>query len=138
MSNIKKFVTIGLITLVIFISIIFISHEKIYGRWYLYNGNDINTDSSISKQLNSKEYIEISKGVIEIFNSNDKNSSSEMTILGSKMHVGDAVYKYDIKNIGEYKILVLELKGYKNSYIKEKVEDGEKLIYVFDNNIKFE
>jgi len=138
MKNVKKICIIGLICCLIFVIIISTSHARLYGKWYLYNGNDINTDSSISKQLNSKDYIEISKGIMETFRSDGKNGGAEMKIRGSKMHVGDAVYKYDINKIGEYKILVLELIGYENPHIKETVENGEKLIYVFDENINFE
>ncbi|MGN0027713.1 MAG: hypothetical protein ACI33I_12040 [Clostridium sp.] len=57
-----------------------------------------------------------------------------MKVLGSKIHAGDAVYKYDIKNNGEYKILVLELIGYENHNMKKIVENGEKFIYVLDKN----
>lgn len=134
MNRIKKIGIILLSCCLILVTVIFTSHANLYGKWYLYTGNDVNTDSNISKQINSKDYIEISKGTMETFRSDGKNGVSEMKVLGNKIHAGDAVYKYDINKIGEYKILVLELIGYKNSQIKETVENGEKFIYVLDKN----
>ena len=58
-----------------------------------------------------------------------------LKVLGRKIQAGDAVYKYDIKNNGEYKILVLELIGYENPNMKKIVENGEKFIYVLDKNV---
>lgn len=138
MNKIKKIGVIGIICCLIIIIISLVSPTKLYGKWYLYNGTDINTDSDISKQLNSKDYIEISKGTMEMFRSDGKNGVSEMNVKLSKIHAGDAVYKYDINKNGEYKILVLELIGYENPHMKETVENGEKIIYVFDKNIDFE
>ena len=135
MNRIKKIGIISLICLLILFTVIFTSKAKLYGKWYLYTGNDVNTDSNISKQINSKDYIEISKGTMETFKSDGKNGISEMKVVGNKIYVGDAVYKYDINKIGEYKILVLELIGYENSQTKETVENGEKFIYVLDKNI---
>ena len=134
MNRIKKIGIILLIFCLILVTVIFTSHANLYGKWYLYTGNDVNTDSNISKQINSKDYIEISKGTMETFRSDGKNGISEMKVLGSKIQAGDAVYKYDINKIGEYKILVLELIGYENSQMKETVENGEKFIYVLDKN----
>ncbi|WP_294187376.1 hypothetical protein [uncultured Clostridium sp.] len=135
MHRIKKIGVISLICCLILGMVIFTSHSNLYGKWYLYTGNDINTDSNISKQINSKDYIEISKGTIETFRSDGKNGISEMKVLGRKIQAGDAVYKYDIKNNGEYKILVLELIGYENPNMKKIVENGEKFIYVLDKNV---
>lgn len=135
MNRIKKIGITLLICCLILGMVIFTSHTKLYGKWYLYTGNDINTDSNISKQINSNDYIEISKGTMETFRSDGKNGISEMKVLGSKIQAGDAVYKYHINKIGEYKILVLELIGYENSQMKETVENGEKFIYVLDKNI---
>lgn len=104
----------------------------------MYNGNDINTDSNIIKNLNSKNYIVISKGITQTFRSNGKNGSSAMKVRGNEIHDGDAVFKYDINKLREYKILVLELIGYENPHMKKTVENGEKFIYVFDENINFE
>lgn len=61
-----------------------------------------------------------------------------MKIKGSKIYSGNAIFKYDISKIGEYKILVLELIGYDNGYTKSYVENGDKEIYVLDENINFE
>ncbi len=138
MNRIKKIGIISLFCCLILGMVIFTSNSKLYGKWYLYNGNDINTDSNICKQLNSKDYIEISKGTMETFRSDGKNGISEMKVLGSKIQAGDAVYKYHINNNGEYKILFLELIGYENPHMKKTVENGEKFIYVFDKNINFE
>ena len=146
MNKNKKFGVIGLICLLILTIGVFVScekshnssYEELYGRWYLYNGNDINTDTNILNQLNSKDYIEISKGTMEIFRSDGKNGISEMKVEGSEIHSGDAVYNYEINKIDEYKILVLELIGYDNTHKKETVENGEKFIYVFDEEINFE
>lgn len=137
MNKIKKIGVIGIICCLIIIVISLVSSTKLYGKWYLYNGTDINTDSDISKQLNSKDYIEISKGTMETFSSDSKNGVSEMNVKLNKIHVGDAVYTYDINRNGEYKILVLQLIGYENPHMKETVENGEKFIYVFDKNINF-
>lgn len=141
MNNIKKYGVIGLICiliLVIIISTCFTSREKLYGKWYLYNGNDINLESNISEKLNSKDYIEISEGIMKTFSSDGKDGVSEMKVRGSKIHSGDAIFKYDISKIGEYKILALEVIGYDNGHTKGSVENGEKFIYVFDENINFE
>lgn len=142
MKNIKRFGAIGLACLLALIIIVFTSNEKLNeklnGKWYLYNGNDINTDSDISQNLNAEDYIVISKGITQTFRSNGKNGSSAMEIRGNKIHDGDAVFKYDINKIGEYKILILELIGYENPHMKRTVENGEKYIYVFDENINFE
>ncbi len=75
---------------------------------------------------------------MEPLRSDGKDGESEMKLQGSKMYVGDAVYKYNINKIGEYKILFLELIGYENPHMKRTIENGEKLIYVLDKNIKFE
>ncbi|MDV4150863.1 hypothetical protein R0131_08450 [Clostridium sp. AL.422] len=140
MDKNKKFCVIGLICLLILTIVIFVSYEKpynssyeeLYGRWYLYNGNDINTDFDIPNQLNSKDYIEISKGIMETFRSDGKNGVSEMKVQGSEIHSGDAVYKYTINKIDEHKILALELIGYDNTHKKDTIENGEKFIYVFN------
>ena len=137
MNRIKKMGVISLICCLILGMVIFTSHAKLYGKWYLYIGNDINTDSNISKQINSKDYIEISKGTMETFRSDGKNGISEIKVIGSKIHAGDAVYKYDINKNSEYKILVLELIGYENPHMKKTVENGEKFIYVLDKNVDF-
>lgn len=136
--KIKKIGGIGIIFCLIVVIISIVSPTKLYGKWYLYNGTDINTDSDISKQLNPKDYIEISKGIMETFRSDGKNGVSEMNVKLSKIHAGDAVYKYDINKNGDYKILVLELIGYENSHMKQNLENVEKFIYVFDKNINFE
>lgn len=136
-KTIKLFILGGISCLIIFI-IIFTTHSNLYGKWYLYNGNNINTDSNISKQLNSKDYIELSKELMESFRSDGKDGFSEMKVKGNKIHSGDAVFKYDISKIGEHKILLLELIGYDNGHTKENVENGEKFTYVFDENINFE
>ncbi|MFU7517731.1 hypothetical protein [Clostridium sp. HCS.1] len=137
MNRIKKIGITLLICCLILGMVIFTSHTKLYGKWYLYTGNDINTDSNISKQINSNDYIEISKGTMETFRSDGKNGISEMKVLGSKIQAGDAVYKYHINKNGEYKILVLELIGYENPHMKKTVENGEKFIYVLDKNVDF-
>lgn len=137
-TKVKKITILGLVSLLILIIIAFASPTKLNGWWYLYNGNDINTDSNIKNQLNSKDYIKFSNRTMASFQSDGKNSISEMKVLGSKMHVGDAVYKYDINNLGEHKILVLELIGFDNRHIKETVENAEKLVYVFEESIDFE
>lgn len=138
MNRIKKMGVISLICCLILGMVIFTSHAKLYGKWYLYTGNDINTDGNISKQLNSKDYIEVSKGTMETFRSDGKNGVSEIKVIGSKIHAGDAVYKYDINKNSEYKILVLELIGYENPHMKKTVENGEKFIYVLDKNVDFQ
>lgn len=137
-TKVKRFTILGLVSLLILIIMVLISPTKLNGRWYLYNGNDINTDSNIKNQLNSKDYIKISNRTMENFQSDGKNGVSEMNVLGSKMHVGDAVYRYDINKLGEHKILVLELIGFDNGHLKESVENGEKFIYVFEKSIDFE
>lgn len=137
-TKVKIFTILGLVSLLILIIIVLISPTKLNGRWYLYNGNDINTDSNIKNQLNSKDYIKISNRTMENFQSDGKNGVSEMNVLGSKMHVGDAVYRYDINKLGEHKILVLELIGFDNGHLKESVENGEKFVYVFEESIDFE
>ncbi|WP_286909507.1 hypothetical protein [Clostridium sp. UBA1652] len=131
----KKFTIIGLIFCIVFIVLTLISPKKFNGKWYLYNGNDINTESNISNQLNSKDYIEISKGTMKTFKDNGKNGISELKISGGKMYVGDAIYKYDINKIEEHKILFLELIGYDNGHIKDFIENGEEYIYVFEEDI---
>ena len=146
MNKSKKFGVIGLICLLILTIGVFVlyeksynsSYEKLYGRWHLYNGTDINTDSNVLKQLNSKDYIEISKGTMQTFRSDGKNGISEMNAQGSKIHSGDSVYKYKIDKIDEYKILVLELIGYENPHMKSTVDNGEKSAYVFGEEINFE
>lgn len=138
MNRIKKMGVILLICCLILGMVIFTSHAKLYGKWYLYTGNDINTDSNISKQINSKDYIEISKGTMETFRSDGKNGVSEIKVIGSKIQAGDAVYKYDINKNSEYKILVLELIGYENPHMEKTVENGEKFIYVLDKNVDFQ
>lgn len=135
MNNVKKIWIIGLVCLLIFGIINFNSDSKLYGKWYLYKGNDINTDSNISEQLNSKDYIELSRGTHKEFRSDEKDGISEMKVRGSKIHAGDAVFKYDINKIDEYEILVLEIIGYDNGHTKGFVENGEKFIYVLDKNI---
>ncbi|WP_238907481.1 hypothetical protein [Clostridium sp. YIM B02506] len=137
-TKVKKITILGLVSLLILIIIAFASPTKLNGRWYLYNGNDINTDSNIKNQLNSKDYIKFSNRTMESFQSDGKNGISEMKVLGNKMHVGDAVYKYDINKRGEHKILVLELIGFDNGHLKESIESGEKFIYVFEKSIDFE
>lgn len=136
MSNIKKICIVGLVCFVIF-SIINLN-SKLYGKWYLYKGNDIKTDSNISEQLNSKDYIEISRGTYKEFRSDGKDGISEMKVRGSKIHAGDAVFKYDINKIDGHKILFLEVIGYDNGHTKESVENGEKFIYILDEDIDFE
>ncbi len=137
-TKVKKFTILGLFSLLILIIIAFASPTKLKGRWYLYNGNDINTDSNIKNQLNSKNYIKFSNRTMESFQSDGKNGISDMKVLGNKMHVGDSVYKYDINKLGEHKILVLELIGFDNGHLKESIESGEKFIYVFEKSIDFE
>lgn len=137
-TKVKKFTILGLVSLLILIILVFISPAKFNGRWYLYNGNDINTDSNIKNQLNSKDYIKFSNRTMESFQSDGKNGVSEMKVLGNKMHVGDAVYKYDINKLGEHKILVLEMIGFDNGHLKESVENCEKFVYVFEESIDFE
>ncbi|WP_326513369.1 hypothetical protein [Clostridium intestinale] len=137
-TKVKKLTILGLVSHLMLIILVFISPAKLNGRWYLYNGNDINTDSNIKNQLNSKDYIKFSNRTMESFQSDSKNSVSEMKVLGNKMHVGDAVYKYDINKIGEHKILVLELIGFDNVHLKESVENSAKFIYVFEESIDFE
>ncbi|MBC2724251.1 hypothetical protein [Desulfosporosinus sp.] len=138
MNKIKKLGVIGLICCLVFIVISFISPTKLYGKWYLYNGSDINTDSNISKQLNPKDYIEISEGTKKEFRSDGKGGVAEFRVRGSKIYSGEAIFKYDVNKIGEHKILVLELIGYDNSHSKVAVQSGEEYTYVLDKNINFE
>ena len=138
MKKIKIISVIGLVCCLAFIFLSFISPTKLYGKWYLYKGNDINTESDISKQLNSKDYIEITKGTMKTFRSDGKDGISEFTVRGSKIYSGDAVFKYDINEIGEQKILVLKTVGYDNGHEKGSVENGEKYTYVLDKNINLE
>jgi len=139
MNKIKKFGAIGLICCLVFIIISFISSTKLYGKWYLYNGSDINTDSNISKQLNPKDYIEISEGTMKEFRSDGKDGVARFRLRGSKIYSGDAIFKYHINKVGEHKVLFLELIGYKMGHSKEFVAaNGEKYTYVLDKNIKFE
>lgn len=138
MSNIKKICIVGLVCFVIFSIINLNSNSKLYGKWSLYKGNDIKTDSNISEQLNSKDYIEISRGTYKEFRSDGKDGISEMKVRGSKIHAGDAVFKYDINKIDGHKILFLEVIGYDNGHTKESVENGEKFIYILDEDIDFE
>jgi len=138
MNKIKSFGVIGLICCLVFIIISFISPSKLYGKWYLYNGSDINTDSNISKQLNPKDYIEISEGTKKEFRSDGKDGVAGFRVRGSKIFSGDAIFKYDTNKIGDHKILVLELIGYDYSHSKVSVENGEKYTYVLDENINFE
>lgn len=135
MSNIKKICIIGLVCLVIFGIINFNSDSKLYGKWYLYEGSDIRYESDISKQVNKKDYIEISGGTIKEFRSDGKDSVSDFSLIRNKIYIGDVILKYEIKKVGEYKVLVLEEVGYDNGHTKGSVENGEKFIYVFDKNI---
>ncbi|WP_422486863.1 hypothetical protein [Gudongella sp. DL1XJH-153] len=138
MNKIKKIGAIALICCLAFVIISFISSTNLYGKWYLYNGSDINTDSNISKQLNPKDYIEISKGTMKTFSSDGKNGVAGLRIRGSKVYSGDAIFKYRITKIGEHKILVLELIGYKFGHTKYPIKNSEKYTYALDKNINFE
>jgi hypothetical protein len=138
MNKIKKFGAIGIICCLVFVITSFISPTKLYGKWYLYKGIDINTDSDMYKQLNSKDYIEISEGTMKEFRSDGKDGVAGLRVRGSKIYSGDAIFKYEMNKIGEHKILVLEVLGYDNGHTKWSVESGEKYTYVLDKNINFE
>lgn len=138
MSKINKIGAIALICCLAFVVISYISSTKLNGKWYLYNGSDINTYSSISKQLNPKDYIEISKGTMKTFSSDGKNGVARFRIRGSKVYSGDAIFKYKITKIGEHKILDLELIGYKFGHTEYPIKNPEKYIYALDKNINFE
>lgn len=136
-KNIKFGALVGICCL-IFIIIRFISPIKLYGKWYLYNGIDINTDTNIAKHLNINDYMEISPGIMKTFRSDGKDGVSECRVRGSKIHSGDAIYKYEINNIGEHKILVLKLIGYDNCHSRKFVTNGNTYTYVFDKNINIQ
>lgn len=138
MNKVKKFSAIGLICCLVFIIISFISPTKLHGKWYLYNGSNISTDSNIFKQLNPKDYIEISEGTMKEFRSDGKDGVAGLKVRGSKIFSGDAIFKYDINKIGEHKILVIELIGYHYGDAKKNVENGEKHTYVLDKNVNFD
>lgn len=90
------------------------------------------------KQLNSKDYIEISEGTMKEFRSDGKDGVAGFKIIGSKIYSGDAIFKYEINKIVERKTLVLEVIGYDNGHKKWSVENGEKYTYVLDKKINFE
>ena len=64
MKKIKKIGIIASVFCLLFIIISFISPTKLYGKWYLYTGSDIRYESNISKEINKKDYLEISGGTI--------------------------------------------------------------------------
>ncbi len=122
MTKIKKFGVIGLICCLILIIVGFVSPTKLYGKWYLYNGNDINTDSNISKQLNSENYIEISEGTKKEFRSDGKNGIAECKVRGNKMHSGDAILSiilYGCAGAGDFHIDLSG--GYANAKYCKKI-----------------
>ncbi|MGX8834061.1 hypothetical protein ACWG0P_07590 [Amedibacillus sp. YH-ame6] len=137
MSKLKKRGLIILICCVIFIVISFIIPKKIYGKWYLYNGNNISTDTNIVKQLNPKDYIEISERTMKTFTSDGKDGIGECNITFNKIHSGDTIYNFNVSNVGEYKILVLEEIGYDDGHTEESIKNGHKSTYVFDKKIEF-
>lgn len=135
MNKIKKNSVIALVCCLLFVILSLISPTKLYGKWYLYKGSDIRYESDISKQVNKKDYIEISGGTIKEFRSDGKDSVSDFSLIGNKIYIGDAILKYEIKKVGEYKVLVLREVGYDNGHTKGSVENGEKFIYILDKNI---
>lgn len=65
-------------------SIFFISYlskPKIEGRWYLYNGSNINSEINISEKLNSKDYMDISETLIKEYRSSGKDGVSTYKII---------------------------------------------------------
>ncbi|VYU49025.1 hypothetical protein [Clostridium tertium] len=138
MKKIKKISIIALICCLLFIVISFISPRNLYGKWYLYKGSDINADSYIDKKLNQKDYIEISEGSMKEFRSDGKDGVGDLKVRGSKIYSGDTIFKYKVNEIGEHKVLELEVIGYDNGHEKWSAENGEKYTYVFDKNVNFE
>ena len=138
MKKIKKIGIIALVCCLLFVILRFISPTKLYGKWYLYKGSDIRYESYISKQLNQNDYMEISGGTIKEFRSDGKDGISDFSVIGNKIYIGDAILKYEIKKVGEYKVLVLQEIGYDNGHMKHSIENSEKKTYVLDKDINFE
>ena len=138
MKKIKKIGIIASVFCLLFIIISFISPTKLYGKWYLYTGSDIRYESNISKEINKKDYLEISGGTIKEFRSDGKDGVSDFSVIGHKIYMGDGILKYEIKKVNNYKVLVLQEIGYSIGNNKYSIENGEKKTYVLDKDINFE
>jgi len=130
----KYLIVIGIIAIlccvILYFSIYIFSQIKLNGRWYLYNGNDINTESNLSDNLNEKTYVDITKDKWSEYQSNGKNGFSAYTIKGNQLYVGDSIYAFDISKVGEYKILSLKTIGSNMGNKPTYFEDGNSYTYV--------
>lgn len=133
MSKRKSIFFVAVILILGIIITFFYLSKDLDGKWYLYNGNDIDTDSNINDKINLKDYIEISKETIKYYSGNGKDGVSNIKKIGvNKLHIGDAIFKYEIRKVDKYKILILKEVGYDNGHEKGIVENGVKEIYIFD------
>lgn len=135
-NNIKIQVLIVIIfLLIVYLFISYPSPAKLYGRWYLYIGNDINTEKNISEKLSSKDYLDISETEVKEYSADGTDGVSFYRKRGNKIYVGDAIFNFSITNISEERVLLLKLIGYNVNGDKWYIENGETLTYVFDRGI---
>lgn len=130
----RKEIFVLLLFIISLMSFIFPSTKHIEGRWYLYNDGNRNPEYNLSELSKLNDYIIISNENIESFLSDSKNVVSSYDIKGKKLYSGNSIFKYDISQIENQRILTLELIGFTTP--NTMVEGVEKATYVFDENFK--
>lgn len=131
----RKGIFVLLLLLISVISQLFPSTNHLEGKWYLYNDSPINKQFSVSELSNLKDYIIISDENIESCLSENKNLVSSYDLKGRKLYLDNSIFKYEISEVQNKKLLTLELIGFTTP--NTIVESLEISTYVLDEDFSF-